>query len=215
MSRANPRFRRTNPQLPAAPANTWEVIIYGTIDNQMTINTFYYIDSGGVPGPSTAQNLANAWLTANKTLMSNCVSADWTFTQIKVGCLTLPSYQPYVAPLSGSGNGPAGHQPSTDAITVTRYTGTRGQSGRGRILLPAVPTTWAVNSVLTASAITTLSLNIIFILNEVTVSSINYFAALVSMKNKLGPKLGAAVLNTLLLRTIIGSCRRRKIGRGK
>jgi len=215
MSRAVPRFRRNNPALPPAVPNLFEVIVQGLVDGQMTINTFYYADGGGTLITASETNLVNGWFTAFSAHFAAATSADFTLSSIKGQCLTTPTRVAYTLPVGTAGTGPAGHQPSTVCATFDRYSGVKGQAGRGRVSMPAVPNTWVTASLINATGIAAYATFLNDLKTGFVASGVTYVAQVVSRKNKAGPALGASPVLNSTLRTTLGTCRRRKLGRGK
>jgi hypothetical protein len=215
MSRAVPRFRRSNPSLPAAVPNLFEVVVQGTIDSQMTINTFYFADGGAALIANSEFNIGAGWVAAFGTLFRASVSSDWSSLLVKVQCLTTPTRIPGVTSWITSGTGPAGHAPTTVCVTCYRGSNVKGQAGRGRFSLPAVPLSWLTSSAINATGVTALNATVTSLGTGFTASGVTYVQQIVSRKNKNGPVLGAAPLLTQGYRTLTGTCRRRKIGRGK
>lgn len=215
MSRAKPRFNRTNPQLPAAVPNLFELVVRGEIENQLTINTFYYADGGVALTPTTEADIATAWVTLNGLQYRNFLSSDWTGTDVKVQCLTSPSRMPGYANYASPGGGPAGHEPTNVGVTFLRMSGIKGQAGRGRITTPAVPSGWVTASTLNATGDTAAAafgplLDTAFLAGARTMTP-----QIVSRHNKNGPPLGASPVLSWNVNRTMGSCRRRKLGRGK
>lgn len=215
MSRANPRFRRVNPVLTAAPANTFEVTLFGSIENQLTINTFYYRDQGAALTSLSESNLSTGFAASVLGAFAACCSADWSYNQIKVQCLTTPARQPYLGVSSGPGTGPSTHEPTTVCGVIIRRTGIKGQSGRGRIAVPAPSTSLVTSSSLSAGLITTYNALCVAMVTPFTAGGVTWTPGVVSRKNKAGPPLGYADLTSCQTRTLLGTCRRRKVGRGK
>jgi len=215
MSRAVPRYHRINAPLPTPTPNKWEVIVRGLIEGQMTINTFYYDDQGAALSTTSESNLAGGFITANWVAYRACLSSDWTATDIQVKCLTDITRATYInTTITGNaGTGPAGHEPTYVAAVLLRLTKYKGQCGRGRIGLPAVPTSWVTASTITtATAYTTLAalLTANFVAGGTT-----YVNALWSRGPRPSRAVGAAPLTQVLVSTKLGTVRRRKLGRGR
>lgn len=220
MSRAVPRFRRNNPSLPAV--GTGNVVVYkivGTIEGQLTINTFMY--QGAVPSPTQAQ------LT---TLLTNisigmfakyvaCISIDWTCTleSLDVVSATIFNGVKTTANAGLGGSRAAGHEPTEVAAVLIRRTAVKGQHGRGRVSLPAIATADVSLSRISAGAIT-VALNALG--TEMLVSfsdGTNTWNPCVGQRMLASPRLviGASPLTAVTVDSLLGTVRRRKIGRGK
>lgn len=213
MSKAHPRYTRNNQPLAAAAANLFEVAVIGDLEGQTTINTFYYNDGGATLNSTSEQTLATAFRTALMTLYKAACSSDWTWTGVKVSCLTSPARMPVIDVTgAGAGTGPAGHEPSQIGVVIMRLSGVKGQAGRGRVTIPAVPSGWVTGSLLTTGA-AHLSLAGGMLATFVS-GAVTYTPMVVSRKNKAGPTLGAATVLRTTVGSVLGSVRRRKIGKG-
>ena len=216
MSRATPRFRRPSAPLPAAVPNLFQLSILGSIEGQLTVNTYYYADGGAALTQSTEANLWAGWATAFQAHYLGCISSDWQLRNYKVQCLTSPARQPSISGIvAANGTGPAGHEPTTVCGVILRRSLVKGAAGRGRVSIPAVPITWVLLSQLNATGGTAYQLHAIDIGTAFTVGAITYVPQVVSRKNKLGPVLGASPVIVTQVDSVLGSCRRRKLGRGK
>jgi hypothetical protein len=191
--------------------NLFELSVLGTCEGADFVNTFYYADGGAALVPLTESNLSGGWIAAFMAHYRACLSADANVTFVKVQCLTSPTRIPFVQPSLLAGTGPAGHEPMTVCATMARKSGIKGQAGRGRISLPAVPTAWVTASqITTAAAYNTLGTDMA---NTFTAAGVTYSPQIVSRKNRAGPVLGASLLLNATLDSVVGSARRRKINR--
>lgn len=211
MSKAKPRFFRNNPALPPAVPNLFEVLVVGHCEGANFVNTFFYADGGAALAPTTEASVANGWWSAFGTAYRAAISADATVDYVKAQCLTSPQRIPFTAIQGFAGTGPAGHEPMTVTATLIRRSGVKGQAGRGRISVPAVPTAWVTGSEVTsAGAYNTLAADLA---TGFTQAGVTYVAQVVSKKNKNGPVLGASPVLTASADLVLGSARRRKINR--
>jgi len=216
MSRAHPRFSRQNPQLPPAVANLWEIAVRGMVENQETINTFFYADGGQALTPGIEAAAIAAWVAAFQANYLACISSDFNLTAYKMQCLTTPSRIPVVVNESAAGTAAAGHLPSNVGVTILRQSGIKGQAGRGRITLPACPVAFAnADSLLTVGALVAINPFAGDVHTAFVVGAVTYTPQIVSRHNKLGPPLGASPCLSSSISDVLGTCRRRKIGRGK
>jgi hypothetical protein len=221
MSRALPRFHRNNPSLPAPGGSTVvQINMVGSIEGQETINTFYYV--GSPPGALTVTDLANAltaWQAAFLATFRGCCNGDWTVSGVECLCLTQPLLvtQQSTANAGAAGTVLGGHEPTVTSVCLSRYTGTKGQHGRGRIYMPGVPSLWVTASAVTnAAGITAYNNMANALLTGITFSGIAYAAALVQ-RAKVSPRnlVGVAPIAQVAFRPLIATTRRRRIGRGK
>jgi len=224
MSRANPRFRRTNLPLPTllAQQNCFRIAVLGTADNQIWICNFdYIVQTPAVPNVNAEQNLTINWITAHLTNFRGFICTDTVVTAVKATCLTIPARQPYTN-IQTTGNAGTITPPHADielAVVFSKYTGFKGQHGRGRNYLPAIPqsfinsTSGQTNTILLTTAYQTF----IGTLLSATISDgTSTYVLAITQRTKQGVAVtnGAAVL-AVQLRTLMGTVRRRRIGRGK
>lgn len=218
MSRANPRFRRQNLKLPTPVNNVYRVKFLGSIENQLTINTFYYRDANalGTANLTHYTNLYNAITSAGalRSAYVGCISSDWTMTEIIIDCPTSPSLSEFYSPDSTAGGGPGLHLPTENAMVFDRYTGNKGQCGRGRVSLPAIPGSWVTQSKVTT--ITPQTLLRTAMTTALTSGADTFTPGLYSRNGSHAfPGAGYADLTSVFFNPLIGTVRRRKIGRGK
>jgi hypothetical protein len=221
MSRANPRFRRVSAPLPAVGSTNGIVLyrIWGSIEGQLTITTFYYVSA--VPSPTNAQLL---------TLLANvsggffagyaaCISADWTCTKETMDVVHRNDIAGVTSIVHATfpGTRPAGHEPTEVATIVIRYSAVKGQHGRGRIGLPAPATADITASRITAAAmitnLNTLATNMLLGFSD----GANTWFQTAIQRATASPKLviGFSMLTKITPNTLLGTIRRRRIGRGK
>lgn len=220
MSRANPRFRRRNPNLPALTNDVLRVKIVGQIENQVTVSSFFY------RGPTLPNNCTLADLTdlgtgfvAVGNMLSKfvaAVSADWTLTAVNIDCPTTPSLAPLITAQTGNGGGPTPHLPTEVAMPLIRQTAVKGQCGRGRLSTPAVPSAWVTASKLTTTGAHLAlagQMELTIVQGGKTYTPVVYSAH----GSRVFPIPGSADITLVSLSTglLVGTIRRRKIGRGK
>jgi hypothetical protein len=217
MSAAKPQFKRFNPMPPAPTLNVYRVRLGGVVEGQQTMNTFYYDDGMPVGSATTASltELFNAFTGAGgvTTAYDAAVSSDWTFSNLTIDCPTSPTLAASVVSPLVAGTGPAGHEPNQVAVTLAKTTAWKGQHGRGRISLPAVPTVWVsqtllINTVAIGALVTKMK-------QALTGASHTFTPGLLSRATPPSTTLGYMPLTNVVIRTVLGSCRRRKPGVGK
>jgi hypothetical protein len=218
MSRKNPRFRRANPAPPPLGGlNLYQLQVFGSIEGQMTLNNFYYMDAGTAPVGNQELDLLATWIAANQGAFLAAISSDWTLTGYKVQMLNLPNRAPYFAPQAPpvAATGPAGHEPTTVAVVCWRYTALKGQSGRGRFYMPAVPTTWVTSSTVTAAG-GIAAYNAAALIADTAITGNRVYVAALANRIRAGV---AAITGQPVqhsgFRPLLGTIRRRRIGRGK
>lgn len=219
MSRLKPRFHRVNPFLPPVGGNQGvvEFIFQGVIENQMTINTFSYLGPNFAPTQPQLTTLANN-ITANlKATYLLAISADWALTQRKINVVHRNDIAGQVFGDNSGGGGPANHLPTEVSAVILRSTAVKGQHGRGRVSLPAVPISWVTASTITNAfgilAYNNLAVNMLAVASDGT----NNWVPCIGQRGTVAPPviIGAAPITRLFLDALVGTIRRRKIGRGK
>lgn len=221
MSRATPRFRRTNPHLPLVGSGNGVVVykVIGSIEGQLTISTFMY--SSQIPAPTNAQlqtllgNISANIFNAYKA----CVSADWVCTGETVDVVHRNDIQGVssVANAGVVGTRAAGHEPTEIAAVIIRSSAVKGQHGRGRLSLPAVATVDVTASRITGAGMLAALLALINAMLLVATDGVNNYTPSIGERAPTPPKLivGFSPLVRLRSTTLLGTIRRRKIGRGK
>lgn len=229
MSRALRRFHRINPSLPSLTGGiAMRIQPMGHIDNQIWLMTFDYISfTTGTPNSNAESNLANAWITNCGTAMRGCMAADVAFDTIKVTCLNLNTRQPFFAgSLAGMGNGTVAgtHIPSEMAMVLSKYTAFKGQHGRGRAYIPGCPSTFVTPGTdanrINATGQTAVNAFGVALLNTVSDGTNTYTIGVTQRTTSGAPTQFGAVLKSaatggLVIQTLLGTARRRRIGRGK
>lgn len=220
MSRANPRYRRRNFNLSALTNDIFRVKVVGFLENQTCVSSFFY------KGPSLVNNATQANLTdlgsgfvaAGGMLLKYLAacSSDYTLSQVNIDCPTTPSLAPLITTQAGSGGGPTPHLPTEMAVVIIKQTAVKGQCGRGRVSIPAVPSAWV-----TASKLTTVTAHnalAVAMTDAITSGPDTFFPCIYSKAgSRIFPIAGYAALTLCQLAagSLLGTVRRRKIGRGK
>lgn len=226
MSRASPRFRRNNPQLPTATGAVYQLVTSGLIDGQRWVIDLGLMANSLTQTSISEQNIAASWLAnAAYTDLKNIIASDVTIDTIKVVCVSVTNRQPYVTTpgaAGGAGTVVGGHYNSELAGIISKYTPTKGQHGRGRNYYPGVPisfvttgagadcnhlnNTGATPYAALASALAAMSL----------ADGANTAALAVYTRPGKGlPVTQAQVCSRVVAQTLLGTVRRRRIGRGK
>jgi hypothetical protein len=220
MSRANPRYRRYNAPLPANVYNIYELKAYYVIEGQTCINTFYYDDlqpAGTFSGAPEAELIAK-WLTTVAPSIQNCMTTDCILNRVTAQCLNAPTriVVNNVGTVNLAGLVATPHEPTTVAAVVQRKTAFKGQSGRGRFSLPGLPQSFTTNSSLTTAGSTAFGTMALATAAAMTTTNNSFAAGLVSRRGK-APSVtyGFGNIFTLTVDPVLGTIRRRKLGRGK
>jgi hypothetical protein len=223
MSKAFPRFHRTNAPLPVLATVAYRVTVFYQLDNQVCLWNMDYIMASSVQTASSEQNLANNFITACTTAIRGCLAADGLFSQVKVQCLTNPARIPSIVAII-AGNQPGSvagtHLPSEVAAIISKQTSTKGQHGRGRLYLPGVPNSFVTPGTdanrLNATGVAA-SAALATALNSATIQdgAVNASPAVTTRVLKGLPTTQGQTLTTFTSRFLLGTVRRRRIGRGK
>lgn len=220
MSRANPRFKRVSPPLPLVGGTNGVVMFTfkGSIEGQFTINTFYY--SAAVPAPTQAQltTLSNNILTNLTTTYKAMLSADWTGNSSILTVVHRNDIMGIVgfSILGAPGTGPALHEPTTVAGLILRRSGVKGQHGRGRVSIPAVPTGWVTASSITVAAGLTAYSNFEVQMQLTASDGANTWTPCIAQRATTSPRLviGFSPVLAVVTNPLLGTIRRRRLGRG-
>jgi hypothetical protein len=220
MSRANPRFKRTNPPLTPIGSNTTGVyIIQGTIEGQETLSSFQYSTPASTVTQSQIAILLGALNTAFTAKYLACCSGDWTMVRQLFNITSVNSIIGQVTQNSvgTAGTGGAGHMPTEIAAFLVKYSGVKGQHGRGRLSMPGVPLLAVTQSKVTLAAnlaaYTALANQMLLTASDGT----NTWTPAITTRSPASPKLVIAFtpLLTVVLNPLVGTIRRRRVGRGK
>ena len=222
MSRAQPRFHRTNPPLPVV-GNSQGVVKYsirGKLDQQLTITTFMFLGPNNAPTGAQLTTLLTNIQAAVFPKYGLCVSSDWGGGNLET--LDVVHRNDIGGVVSGAnggatGNRAAGHMPSEVAAQVIRYTTTKGQHGRGRYSLPGIATADVTGSSISAATLLTAIGNLNTALLGNFSDGTNIWVHCIGQRSTISPKLvvNAQPVNRFVIPTLLGTIRRRKVGRGK
>lgn len=221
MSRANPRFKRNNPSLPAVGTTNGVVLLrlIGLLEGQVVMNTCMY--SSPAPNPTQGQlaTLLSAMVAAIVPPYTACLSADYTYDHATLSVVHRNDLATVVnVNSSGTAGGRgAGHLPTENAIVLLRNSAIKGQHGRGRISLPAINPADITLSKISAAALITALGNLETQLLATRSDGTNTWTPCIGQRSPTSPKLviGFSPITTYQTTTLIGTVRRRKLGRGK
>jgi hypothetical protein len=224
MSRATPRFRRINPPLPAATGYVVQVIMSGIMDGQRWVMDFGFMGIGAVPPTGAESAIATSFTALTQPTWQPMTANNVTWDTTKVSCVTSPTRNPFVlttAPLTlfGTGGG-VGHIQSTDAPIFSKYTATKGQHGRGRNYIPGLPIAFVApaidaNSLTAAGLVLTTAFAQGLRTNPFT-DGTNVLDLCVYTRPARGlPVTLAQNVLVVVPRPLLGTVRRRRVGRGK
>lgn len=223
MSRANPRFRRINPNLPVYPNPVYLVQAIGASEAGIWYMDFGYAMTAAGQSAASEANIAATWLTTNGANLRAVMTPQAALNSVKVTCVSTPTRIPYTNTTSAFlGNGTAAGQaePSTTASILSKYTTTKGQHGRGRNYFPNVPTAF-ISPVLdpdrlNAAALVAYGTFITSLTGVGTTDAGNVANLCIYTRTARGaPVTLAALVTVVVMRQLLGNIRRRRIGRGK
>jgi hypothetical protein len=221
MSRANPRFRRPNGPLPVVTNNIYQATIVGSINSQVVLMTTYWNDGQAAGTGVASQQLANG-VNALNTTHQPIMGTNAFVTGVIVRPINNPTYVTVKSFLAAFLPGTVA-SPCAGTIlapTIIRQTAWRGQAGRGRISPFGLPQLFlsADGTQLTPAAITayTTWANQ-WLLGTIVNGGITFTAYLYSrgLRTQMPKVPGAAQIQSVSIRPLVGTARRRKIGRGK
>jgi hypothetical protein len=207
--------------LPAIGTTNGAVVykVIGSIENQMTMNTFYY--QAAVPAPTQAQ-LQTLLANISAGLFSfyqNCISSDWVTVRETIDVVHRNDISGQVRTNNAGQLGlrPSTHEPTEVATVVIRYSAIKGQHGRGRVSLPAPSAADVTGSRITGAgmltALTNLQTNMVLSFSD----GVNAWTPCIVQRSTTSPKLviGSSQIVRTIANLLLGTVRRRKIGRGK
>jgi len=207
---------KENQPLPPLAHDVVQIAICGVLEGQETRNLFYYRNNAaiGTVNDNDLTGILDAFMTLGSpgSDMPNCTATSWHFDRLEAFSITKPSLVKAEKIINLNGVVPGKAFPSTVSATISRYANFRGQCGRGRISVPAVPLTWAVDSVLIEVGFYTGMAN--NMKRSLLVNFLEWFPVIYSRGPKPGFQEGSADIIRTIVRPVLGTCRRRKLDRG-
>jgi len=214
---------RVNAPLPALAAQpAVQITLFSVTSAQVCENTFQYITAGpAIPATSDLNQLAQDFWSLISAQAVLVTTGQTTFTQVTAALISSNNVPTGLYTLPGATVGAvAGSSlPLEMGAIMAKQTNVRGQHGRGRITLPAVPisfTTPATDPNIINAAGLTAYLNLANKFNAVLISGgVTWNAAVVTRPI---PPAAVATNGTPILRVVtralLGTARRRREGRG-
>ena len=208
--------------MPSMPVNdVFRLVIIGQVEDCMTVNTFWYLNAKPIGSSVRADQLALhdlfvAPLKVSATYLL-CVSAEWNMTSINVDVVTKPSLATLIVPKNAiPGQGDLGVAPNQTCVTIAKTTDWRGKHGRGRISVPAVARSIISGTVLSVQTDhIALAAQMQAPLSDAQNNFLPGLWASKQNKETLEWTHGWVPITTCQVRGVLGTCRRRKPGRGK
>jgi len=215
---AAPDRIENNPPAPALLGDVWRVRIFGKQEGQMTVNNLYYQDDGDGPGAGTIDAAGELYSAVTapggiKEKYTACCSAQWLWDKITIDCPTTPTLSTQEVTIGGTGGGAAGPSPTFVTVVLQKRTLTKGKCGRGWIGIPAVPVVSYVESSLIDKTPYQALADALRV--RLTQGVFHFDPGIYSLGTKKHPQQGFAVMTKCLVRTLLGTVRRRFVGRGK
>jgi hypothetical protein len=206
------------------PSPTVEILclkIEGQLEQQQTINTLYYACDKPV-GQATISDqidLCQSFFDSAGPYpkFQAAVSVNWTGVQLICYSVTQPGLATHYFTLSPTaGLVPAPRAPNHTCVTLRKTTTLRGKHGRGRLSIPAVPSAWITGTTLSNTGAHTTLANLLAA--QVTGFEQIFTPGIWAVRKKtteLPAAVGWQPLRGVDVGVILGTCRRRKPGRGK
>lgn len=133
---------RNNPNAPPIATGLLRVIITVQTDTNLQQTLFDYLTAYASVGPSDLSQLATSWTASCMASYRACLSPDSKVVQITVQDL-VPGLNPsYVAFLSLVGLAGVHYLPLISQANIEWKSQLKGQHGRGRTQMPAIPDTF-------------------------------------------------------------------------
>ena len=197
------KTKRVNAPLPVIVNGAYKLTVYGAMFGRPTSYSLFYIPVSVPPGAlGSAADLLASWNgAAIKGLLLAAQSANYANETLVCEDLTLPAALPAEQIDATSGADANVGDPSFIAASIRRITGTRGQHGRGRFMLPGVPATvtagdgWKAGYKATLLALTT---GLLVPIPSVANPIISYRAALCKVTLAAGPPIVRTVTGQAL-----------------
>lgn len=140
-----------SPPLIPGTARLLQIAIHGKMHDQTTVNTFHVLVNSTAPGASGMASAAVNFWAGVRSQWCNAVSVDWTGTIYTVRMIGFPEIMPQqaalVAPFVGTIESQA--LPGVCAGIISKRSTFGGKRGRGRVYIAGVPENGAENGQLT------------------------------------------------------------------
>jgi hypothetical protein len=223
MSKANPRFRRVNPPLPVASGYVVNVQPYGHGEAGIWLmNIGYQAAVTSVPNGAEAA-IALSWISVCAVALRACMVPTYSLDGVKVTCVSNLLRNPQTNSSSvslGAGTFSGTALPSTVAGVISKRTVWKGQHGRGRNYLPGVPQGFVTPATdpdrINSTGIASYNSFITDLQSGSVTDGTNLMTPCVYTRvPKGGNVTQAANVISWLMQPLLGTVRRRRVGRGK
>lgn len=215
---------RVNPPLPVIALPIYTVQALGELDQQLWLNTFVYVASTNAQTAASEQNIAVSWQAACLTAYRGILAAaSAAILSVKVSCMSNLARIPFVNAVPGAtqnGTVAGDEYPTTVAAVLSKYTLTKGQHGRGRNYFPAPPLSFVTPATddnrLNATALTAYQTLMTALQANTIVDGANAMTLSIATRPKTNVAWNQAQLvSTMIIRPLLGTMRRRRVGVGK
>lgn len=223
MSRLHPRFHRVNAPLPViAPQSVLRLSLQGVSEGNATVTVLDYLSSAVPPLTASYEAaFATSFLAAIMSSFQALVTSTWSAVSVRVADVTRPTRAPSINLFPATtvvGAQPFPALPSTDAVVISKITAVKGQHGRGRIFMPNVPVAFTLQpfqpEFLTPTALAGYIAFGNLLLNPIISSGITWDLCVSTRSVGAAPVTNAAIVASMIVRTLLGTVRRRRLGRG-
>lgn len=194
-----------------AVGDVYQITVVGLHHGQQVVNVLHYQVLVGAAADYSAE-LANLWSNQNLNNYRACCSAEYRCTGLlsqkvkPIPALTAVS----LTIGEGTGTGSANSLPSSNSVVITKRSAIAGRTGRGRIYMPGVPTTFEDNSQVTGAG-----LNVYNNFAQTALTMENDGSTLQVQMTLLSRKtLTTRLVVSVDARPILRNQRRRQVGRG-
>jgi hypothetical protein len=212
---------RTNAPNPPIAGAVARVLVYSRTTNQVAITSHDYMASTmGITAADLTALIAQ-WIIKNQANYLGCLTPDTVVFQFLCSRLDSLAVQTQIFTLVGGSAGIiVGHPlPLQMGVTLTKYSSVKGQHGRGRITMPAIPASYVTPATdpdqINATGVTAYTALTVTLQAPITVGPITWTPCISTRPvPPANVVTNASVYTNMVVRTILGSARRRKEGVG-
>lgn len=139
--------------------NCAEIRLGGVLDNVRCMTTWYVRRNAAI-GQSNLDNIVNDFITELAVPLTALLSEDYTHEYVAARGLTVENDVQRLI-LGGIGSGGIASQslPANVAFSIGRYSGFTGRSARGRVYIPAIPSSYIDTSSAGTNSLTSTAAN--------------------------------------------------------
>lgn len=212
---------RLNPPLPAATGEIYRLQVRGTLAGQSIQTNFEYMaTAAGAPSATEEFDLGAAFDAQCFGHLAAVLPGTFTFSSYKVSSLTNLSRIPrYIPPLGSTGTAAGTYRCTELAAIIQKNTLIKGQHGAGRNYMPGLPSGFVTDAtdgnLLNAGAITAYGLFCVDLMTALTVGAKTMKLCIATRPATNVPYTLAAFCVSAAPETLLGTQRRRRVGRGK